>query len=378
MAIVVPTNDVRLSPDIAECPICLHTLSDPRSLPCIHSFCLICIENYLRDSQCSDKFPCPVCAEEFPIPDGGLRKLPRNLIISDPLDAKQAENTSQSTNMCEVCTATGKAEATKRQANVYCVECQEKLCHSCADVHRNSKMLRGHTLLGIDDCEKLKDRSLLASVCDKHDSQPLDVFCCTCRTSICNTCREMSHKQHCCSSDESIVDDLRQSLTIEVNCLGDAVGKLRKMIQCVERQKMDLAQHVSETEEKINKAADGLKQLIDRHKQSLLDELAVKGREFSAQLDRLNQDILRHISSAESLRKYSEELARTGTARDIARDTESLRCQAAELVKFEAIRRLRNKMDSIDVTFAESPSIFADESTNVVGKIDVFFVANGE
>jgi hypothetical protein len=379
MAVAVPAPGITVKPDVAECPICLHSLRDPRSLPCVHSFCLLCIENYLRDSQYTNKFPCPLCAEEFPIPDGGLSKLPKNPSTTDLQDAKRAEGKSKSSNVCEVCAATGKAEATERPAEVHCIECQEKLCHSCAEVHRNSKMLRGHTLLVVADSDQQNERSSSLSACDEHDGQSLDVFCVTCKAAICVTCRQTSHREHSCSSDESVVDDLRQRMAVEINSLDDAAGKLRRMIQSIEREKKDLAEHMSDTEKKINKAADSLKQLIDRHKQSLLDELAGKAREFSAQLDRLNNDILRHISSTENLKRYSEELARKGTPKDIARDAEALHSRAAELVQFEAIRQLRSSMDSIDVTFVESTAINAeDNSVNVVGKIDVYFAANGE
>jgi hypothetical protein len=33
---------------LLECSVCLETLNDPRTLPCFHSFCKVCLENIVR------------------------------------------------------------------------------------------------------------------------------------------------------------------------------------------------------------------------------------------------------------------------------------------------------------------------------------------
>uniref|UniRef100_A0A8C4XE85 Uncharacterized protein n=1 Tax=Erpetoichthys calabaricus TaxID=27687 RepID=A0A8C4XE85_ERPCA len=48
--------------DKFTCSVCLHTLTDPVSLHCAHSFCLTCLANYWDQKQeCS----CPECGENF-------------------------------------------------------------------------------------------------------------------------------------------------------------------------------------------------------------------------------------------------------------------------------------------------------------------------
>ena len=62
----------------AECPLCLETVKDPKTLPCLHSFCLVCLDkhaNYAR-RQLQTAIKCPVCQASFQIPQedtfGGL------------------------------------------------------------------------------------------------------------------------------------------------------------------------------------------------------------------------------------------------------------------------------------------------------------------
>ena len=47
--------------DITECPICTEVYTDPRVLPCVHTYCLKCIEKYSEDKQPGDELACPLC-----------------------------------------------------------------------------------------------------------------------------------------------------------------------------------------------------------------------------------------------------------------------------------------------------------------------------
>ena len=53
---------------LLECPICMERINDPRSLPCFHNFCKVCLHKYvegLRDGKNIEMFPCPTCRSEF-------------------------------------------------------------------------------------------------------------------------------------------------------------------------------------------------------------------------------------------------------------------------------------------------------------------------
>jgi len=60
---------------LENCPIWQDALKDPRLLPCIHSFCIECLEGYCRDNLPRDDVPCPVCRTDFTIPKNGVADL---------------------------------------------------------------------------------------------------------------------------------------------------------------------------------------------------------------------------------------------------------------------------------------------------------------
>ena len=112
-----------MATSVKECPICQDEISDPRVLPCIHSFCLHCLEDYCRskDKLPGDNVPCPECRYEFQIPKDGVAGLTVRTHDKEPAPSA----------MCDVCLY-------KRHsipATVYCVDCHQKLCKRCSQPH---------------------------------------------------------------------------------------------------------------------------------------------------------------------------------------------------------------------------------------------------
>ena len=55
-----------------ECAICLDVLKIPKALPCLHSFCLSCLENTVESPE-SEIIICPTCREEHKLPNDGVK-----------------------------------------------------------------------------------------------------------------------------------------------------------------------------------------------------------------------------------------------------------------------------------------------------------------
>src|SRR6218665_607716 len=78
--------------EITECPICMSAFSDPRILPCIHTFCVECLRRTSEATQKNpgDKMPCPLCRKEFTIPEDGMQGLQKNFFMVNLLEFKIA------------------------------------------------------------------------------------------------------------------------------------------------------------------------------------------------------------------------------------------------------------------------------------------------
>ena len=74
-------DSVNEAANITVCPICSETMNDPKLLPCMHTFCLRCLQVAFGDHETFTAASCPVCQTEFQIPEGGLSKLRSNLFV---------------------------------------------------------------------------------------------------------------------------------------------------------------------------------------------------------------------------------------------------------------------------------------------------------
>ena len=156
--------------EIAQCPICLSDCKNPKSLPCLHSFCLQCLQQYWKDKCPGDEVSCPVCRKELEIPDDGLDALPHNFFVQNLIEATDASNQQWNTELCEACEKD--VEETGRNippATMYCVNCNQKLCRRCSRAHR--AMRDPHQVKELGTELNLQR----GSYCDQHTGKQLEL-----------------------------------------------------------------------------------------------------------------------------------------------------------------------------------------------------------
>mmetsp|Transcript_22154 Transcript_22154/g.30442 ORF Transcript_22154/g.30442 Transcript_22154/m.30442 type:complete len:141 (+) Transcript_22154:226-648(+) len=74
-----------------ECAICCEEYKDPRALPCLHTFCLGCLEQLSAGSPII--ILCPHCRLPCPITKG-VSSLPKNFILSNLIAKRNAPPSS--------------------------------------------------------------------------------------------------------------------------------------------------------------------------------------------------------------------------------------------------------------------------------------------
>ena len=88
--------------DEVSCSVCMCTFTDPKQLPCLHSFCLHCLNGIQRTSGVHGKITCPECRRQFQISgSGNPSELPTNFRINSLLDVWRSKSAVQSTSNAE-------------------------------------------------------------------------------------------------------------------------------------------------------------------------------------------------------------------------------------------------------------------------------------
>ena len=111
------------------CEKCDEYYKDPRMLPCLHTFCLQCLEKELESQS---TFHCPTCKEKVTLPRNGVSELPQDLNMANQAEiARISEKVEDANEHCEAC---GRSDDSAR-AVAFCIECKEFICKICKDCH---------------------------------------------------------------------------------------------------------------------------------------------------------------------------------------------------------------------------------------------------
>jgi len=318
--------------DLTECPICTEVYTDPRSLPCVHTYCLKCLETYSKDKQPGDELACPLCRKEFTLPSNGVRDLPKNFFVGKFLQMKELSSVESKTSPCEACSGDEESgPEVQNVASVYCVECKMNLCQKCERGHKAIKLTRLHKLVRIGDKTSVAlYQSMPPSYCDRHQDKCIEIYCFECKMAICMMCYIDSHKKHDCSDINTVEDDFRKQMTSDVDNIAAGVEKCREMLKALGEEKNDFSEEIAKQGKEISEKAEQLKQMIDSHKEKLMNELSSMKQKRMKEIESLREEIERLLMSLESYKKYVDEVRQKGTACDIARAASGLHDRADE------------------------------------------------
>lgn len=171
------------------CSVCLEVLRDPVTIPCGHSYCLDCIEDYWNTAKQKDHYSCPQCRQVFnPRP-----LLSRNTVLAEVVE-KFLKSGAQAAKAEEVkCSA---CKGRKRKAVKSCLVCLESYCVTHLEVHEVRFHRKAHKLIPASD--KLREK-----LCQQHNKL-LRLYCRTDQHGVCSVCVTERHRGH---DTVSVVDE---------------------------------------------------------------------------------------------------------------------------------------------------------------------------
>lgn len=90
------------------CFLCQKQLDSPRDLPCLHTFCELCIKNLIEKTDHTEhlRLECPVCFDTFSAHSSDLRLkelveiFPRNQLVEDLIGTADPNEVQKSCDPC--------------------------------------------------------------------------------------------------------------------------------------------------------------------------------------------------------------------------------------------------------------------------------------
>ncbi|XP_067308027.1 finTRIM family, member 86 [Pseudorasbora parva] len=184
------------APDTFACPICLEILKDPATLPCGHTYCLLCIQKHWDQPATKGSCECPQCRQRFkPRP-----VLARSNVLMEAMEKLRLseQDVPDSPSYPEVPPSTealGSPVAPASQAGLY---------------------------------PALPSSS--PHLCPLHQ-QVLELYCCDDKQCICDECSLMGHKGHQVVRPDEEQHKIQQEL-IELNArIQGSIADRERVIQ---------------------------------------------------------------------------------------------------------------------------------------------------
>ncbi|XP_077869693.1 tripartite motif-containing protein 2-like [Saccoglossus kowalevskii] len=254
-----------INEDFLCCVICLERYSDPKILPCQHTFCKKCLV------QLAEK---GVADTDVPVND-----LQSNFFMSSLLDKIPEKLVAGTPKVCEFCE--------ENKVTSICVECQQYSCTSCTRVHKKTKATQSHRLLSLDEYQETKNKKPFAvqpiQYCNVHTGNQLKYYCDTCQTPICMECTIIDHKVHQHRYIKEVADEYSVKLKWKVRKLKVKADETETSKKSAKAACEKLKTYCKEEEAKINKKTDEILadlrrqiEAVKQKKKRLVDQLKIE------------------------------------------------------------------------------------------------------
>ncbi|VDI15389.1 Hypothetical predicted protein [Mytilus galloprovincialis] len=153
----------------------------------------------------------------------------------------------------------------------FCYECKSALCGPCRKTHDKIPATQNHS---ITDLTRV-DRSSFSSVssCQTH-KQEFSLYCTTCKILICSKCVATKHKGHDFSEIETVVEDLRNSVKLQV---AETKVKLQTLSSSIDEIRTlnlrAVGEDAQQLRSKIDSAVKNVQIVLDQKKNTQISEI---------------------------------------------------------------------------------------------------------
>ena len=247
------------------CGLCNETYQykdGPLMLPCLHSFCKLCLSKYIvKEKSMDKKMTCPTCTASFPHPTS-VDNFPINLRLAHMTESSAYEKQAKDGNVkCQKC------EGTSKDATTFCCNHHTFLCSHCKHLHQLFLDEEDHVMIDIATYQKGEFKiNPHPPKCPQH-KEKLAIFCNKCKELICLYCAQTEHQDHEKSSVDKTSESEKAELQKLMSGVDEALGKLDQSLQQIQEMREKVKVSAEKATTRIHKACDDLIQAVeDRRK----------------------------------------------------------------------------------------------------------------
>uniref|UniRef100_A0A8C5BVM2 RING-type E3 ubiquitin transferase n=1 Tax=Gadus morhua TaxID=8049 RepID=A0A8C5BVM2_GADMO len=198
------------------CSICLDRYHNPKVLPCLHTFCESCLQNYIPPESLT--LSCPVCRQTSILPEKGVSALQNNFFITNLMEVLQRDP-----------------------------ECSRE-----------------------EDCPAAGGTPLS---CPNHEGKVMEFYCESCETAMCLDCTEGEHREHVTVPLRDVLEQHKAALKDQLDAIRGRLPQLTAAIELVTEISRQLTEGKNQAVAGISSTFDDLERALQQRKNALITDL---------------------------------------------------------------------------------------------------------
>ena len=298
-----------------SCSVCMSPFTEPKILPCFHTFCLHCLNELQRTSGKHGEITCPECRRKFQVPGSGYPKdLPANFRMNSLLDVMAIQKCNVAGVKC------GNCEKTRAQS-FYCFKCCTFWCDDCIAAHNIIRANKDHRVLAIrdfqdQDIEDVLKRPVFCQI-EHHESEELKFFCKNCENAICNTCAITLHEGHAKLLLQNVANERKSSLQSAMETQKEKALQMKNTITRLQIECNEIQEQVACVKKSAQSFIDNLMKVFEAKKQELFKEVEDKAQEVIERLVEQQSEVENKLRRIETSIEETERFLKRSTNAEI-------------------------------------------------------------
>ncbi len=312
----VPTLMHNLKEEVS-CAVCMQVYTDPKQLPCLHIFCLHCLNNVARTSTRNGRIRCPLCQADVVVPEcGTMESLPDCFYLKNLLDILAIKKCNTAKVTCGNCEK-------KSDEMSYCFHCGEFWCKVCLSGHNIIRANKEHRVLALKDFKDKDFEDVLKrpAFCPKelHDKEVLKFFCKVCNVPVCQTCVIVDHVGHIVEHLEVTARAVKDNIMVELEFAKKAAQSYASAVQDLEEKLNSIENSTQATTEKIRLTTQAIILKLQGFEEKLTAQVEGQGKEAQERLTESKVKVQAQLTRYKETISQVEHLIGRSTAAELVR-----------------------------------------------------------
>uniref|UniRef100_A0A3B3DS74 FinTRIM family, member 67 n=1 Tax=Oryzias melastigma TaxID=30732 RepID=A0A3B3DS74_ORYME len=283
-----------------SCSICLDLLDNPVTIPCGHSYCMVCIKGFW-EGKANESRSCPQCREAFTSEPALVKntmlaalteELQKTRLGPPPAAAAAAAHRYAGPEdvACDVCTGR------KLQAVKSCLTCLASYCDEHIQPHFDVAAFKKHKLV-----EPFKN--LQENICSTHD-EVMKMFCRTDQKCICYLCSVEEHRDHDTVSAAAERTERQRKLEESQQQIQQRIQEREKEVKLLQQQEEAINETADQTVDDSDEIFTEIIQLIQKRRGEVKNKIQSQQQTEVSRVKDLQEEFILYNSNWLSLHNF--------------------------------------------------------------------------